>query len=37
MVEFTDEFEQWWDNLSETEQGKVEARVRLFHLEMGAN
>ena len=26
-VEFTDEFEAWWHTLSESEQGKVDARV----------
>ena len=29
-VEFTDEFEQWWHGLSESEQGKVDARVSLL-------
>ncbi len=29
-VEFTDEFEDWWHTLSESEQGKVDARVRLL-------
>ena len=29
-VEFTDEFEQWWNSLSETEQGRVDARVQLL-------
>jgi hypothetical protein len=29
-VEFTDEFEEWWHTLSETEQGKVDARVGLL-------
>ena len=29
-VEFTDEFEEWWHTLSETEQGKVDARVSLL-------
>ena len=29
-VEFTDEFEEWWHTLSESEQGKVDARVRLL-------
>jgi hypothetical protein len=37
-VEFTDEFEAWWRTLSESEQGKVDARVGLLmdrgpHLE----
>ena len=35
-VEFTDEFEEWWHTLSETEQGKVDARVGLL-LERGPN
>jgi len=35
-VEFTDEFEQWWNALSEAEQGKVDARVRLL-AERGPN
>ena len=35
-VEFTDEFEQWWHTLSEFEQGKVDARVRLL-MERGPN
>ncbi len=29
-VEFTDQFEQWWDELSEDEQDAVEARVDLL-------
>ena len=29
-VEFTDGFEQWWHTLSESEQGKVDARVNLL-------
>lgn len=29
-VEFTDEFEEWWHTLSESEQGKVDARVTLL-------
>jgi hypothetical protein len=29
-VEFTDEFETWWHTLSESEQGKVDARVGLL-------
>ena len=29
-VEYTDEFESWWHTLSETEQGKVDARVQLL-------
>ena len=35
-VEFTDEFELWWNTLSESEQGKVDARVRLL-MERGPN
>jgi hypothetical protein len=35
-VEFTDEFEAWWHTLSESEQGKVDARVRLL-MERGPN
>ena len=35
-VEFTDEFEQWWHSLSESEQGKVDARVDLL-MERGPN
>ena len=35
-VEFTDEFEQWWNTLSESEQGKVDARVSLL-TERGPN
>ena len=35
-VEFTDEFEEWWHTLSETEQGKVDARVGLL-MERGPN
>jgi hypothetical protein len=29
-VEFTDGFEQWWHTLSESEQGKVDARVNIL-------
>ena len=29
-VEFTDEFEAWWNNLSESEQIKIDATVRLL-------
>jgi hypothetical protein len=29
-VEFTDEFEAWWHSLSESEQGRVDARVGLL-------
>jgi hypothetical protein len=35
-VEFTDEFEAWWHTLSESEQGKVDARVCLL-MERGPN
>jgi len=35
-VEFTDEFEGWWHTLSESEQGTVDARVRLL-MERGPN
>ena len=35
-VEFTDEFEEWWHTLSESEQGKVDARVGLL-MERGPN
>ena len=35
-VEFSDEFEQWWNTLSESEQGKVDARVSLL-TERGPN
>jgi len=35
-VEFTDEFEAWWHTLSESEQGTVDARVRLL-MERGPN
>lgn len=35
-VEFTDEFEQWWNTLSETERGKVDARVGWL-MERGPN
>ena len=35
-VEFTDEFEDWWNSLSETEQGRVDARVQLL-MERGPN
>lgn len=35
-VEFTDEFEEWWHTLSESEQGKVDSRVRL-PMERGPN
>jgi len=35
-VEFTDEFERWWHTLSESEQGKVDARVELL-MEQGPN
>ena len=29
-IEFTDEFEEWWHTLSESEQGRVDARVELL-------
>ena len=29
-VEFASEFESWWNALSQTEQGRVDARVRLL-------
>jgi hypothetical protein len=35
-VEFTDEFEEWWHSLSESEQGRVDARVGLL-IEHGPN
>jgi hypothetical protein len=35
-VEFTDEFEEWWDTLSEANQGKVDARIGLL-MERGPN
>ena len=35
-AEFTDEFEQWWNFLFESEQGKADARVRLL-MERGPN
>jgi len=35
-VEFTDEFEEWWHTLTETEQGKVDARANLL-MERGPN
>ena len=35
-AEFTDEFEEWWHTLSETGQGKVDARVGLL-MERGPN
>jgi len=35
-VEFIDEFEEWWHTLTETEQGKVDARVNLL-MERGPN
>ena len=31
-VEYTDEFEEWWHTLSESEQGKVDARVGLLRV-----
>jgi hypothetical protein len=35
-VEFTDEFEAWWHKLTESEQGRVDARLRLL-MERGPN
>ena len=35
-VEFTDEFEHWWNSLPEAEQGRVDARVQLL-MERGPN
>jgi len=35
-VLYTDEFEAWWRTLSESEQGKVDARVSLL-MEQGPN
>lgn len=35
-VEFTDEFEEWWHRLSESEQGRVDARVGLL-MQHGPN
>jgi hypothetical protein len=29
-VEFTDEFEHWWDSLSEEEQDQIDAKVELL-------
>ena len=29
-VEYTEEFGKWWDGLKETEQGKLDAAVRLL-------
>lgn len=29
-VEYTDEFEQWWDTLNEDEQSSVDAKVALL-------
>lgn len=29
-AEFTDEFEEWWNGLSETEQIKIDAAVRVL-------
>lgn len=31
-VEYTDEFEQWWNTLSENEQDHVTAKVRLLAM-----
>ena len=33
-VEFTEEFEIWWNNLSEEEQASVDAKIRLL-MEFG--
>ena len=30
QVEFTDEFEQWWNRLEETEQIKIDAAIRML-------
>jgi hypothetical protein len=35
-VEFIGEFEEWWNSLTETEQGRVDARIRLLE-ERGPN
>jgi len=35
-VEFTEEFERWWDTLTELEQAQIDARVRLLS-ERGPN
>lgn len=35
-VEFTDELEAWWNTLPETEQGRIDAKVRLL-MERGPN
>jgi hypothetical protein len=29
-VEFTDEFEEWWNGLAETEQIKIDATIRML-------
>jgi hypothetical protein len=29
-VEFTDEFEEWWNSLEETEQIKIDAVIRML-------
>jgi hypothetical protein len=31
-IEFTDEFERWWNDLSEDEQDSVDQMVRLLQL-----
>jgi hypothetical protein len=31
-IEFTDEFERWWNNLSEDEQDSVDQMVRLLQM-----
>lgn len=35
-IEFTEEFEKWWDELSQEEQGGVDAKIRLL-MELGPN
>jgi hypothetical protein len=30
IVEFTDDFEEWWNVLSETEQIKIDATIRML-------
>ena len=35
-IEYTDEFEEWWDTLSEDEQDAVAAHVQLIEI-MGPN
>jgi hypothetical protein len=31
-VEFTREFEEWWNDLEEAEQGKVDAHVKALEM-----